>query len=135
VKAPFRNTRAAGRDTRFRLTYQFTGLRMPEREVYPTFCCSEVWVWAALVHGPDRVCLEAERAGHGSVDEVCGKMGIREETFYFWKKKYSGTAPSEVRRLRGSPRRSENKVVRVARGERICATRYCEYLAISISSR
>ena len=32
--------------------------------------------------------------------EVCRKMGISEQTFYRWKKKYMGMGVTEVRRLR-----------------------------------
>jgi putative transposase len=35
-----------------------------------------------------------------AVEEVCRKMGISDATFYNWKKKYGGLAPSELRRLR-----------------------------------
>jgi len=35
-----------------------------------------------------------------SVKEVIHKMGISEQTFYRWKKKYSGMMPSDVRRLK-----------------------------------
>jgi putative transposase len=35
-----------------------------------------------------------------TVDEVCRKLGISEATFYNWKKKYGGLAPSELSRLR-----------------------------------
>jgi putative transposase len=35
-----------------------------------------------------------------SVKEVIRKMGISEQTFYRWKKKYSGMMPSDVRRLK-----------------------------------
>ena len=34
------------------------------------------------------------------VEEVCRKLGISEATFYVWKKRYGGTGPSELRRLR-----------------------------------
>lgn len=34
------------------------------------------------------------------VEEVCRKIGISDATFYNWKKKYGGLAPSELRRLR-----------------------------------
>lgn len=34
------------------------------------------------------------------VEEVCRKLGISEATFYLWKKRYGGVAPSELRRLR-----------------------------------
>ena len=35
-----------------------------------------------------------------SVAEVTRKMGISEQTFYRWKKKYGGLGVSEVRRLK-----------------------------------
>jgi putative transposase len=35
-----------------------------------------------------------------SVKEVIRKMGITEQTFYRWKKKYGGMMPSDLRRLR-----------------------------------
>ena len=34
------------------------------------------------------------------VSEIARKLGIAEQTFYRWKKRYGGLAPSEVRRLR-----------------------------------
>ena len=34
------------------------------------------------------------------VGEVCRKMGISEQTFYRWKKRYGGLMSSEVRRLK-----------------------------------
>jgi putative transposase len=34
------------------------------------------------------------------VTEVIRKMGISQQTFYRWKKQYSGLGPSELRRLR-----------------------------------
>lgn len=35
-----------------------------------------------------------------TIGEVCRKTGIREATFYAWRKKYAGLIPSEMRRLR-----------------------------------
>ena len=35
-----------------------------------------------------------------SVKEVCRKMGISDATFYYWRKKYGGLGPSELRRLK-----------------------------------
>jgi putative transposase len=35
-----------------------------------------------------------------SVQEVTRKLGISEQTFYNWKKKYGGLGPSELRRLK-----------------------------------
>ena len=34
------------------------------------------------------------------IKEVIRKMGITEQTFYRWKKKYGGMVPSDLRRLR-----------------------------------
>jgi putative transposase len=34
------------------------------------------------------------------VKEVIRKMGIAEQTFYNWKRRYGGLGPSEVRRLK-----------------------------------
>ncbi|OGH99322.1 MAG: Hin recombinase [Candidatus Melainabacteria bacterium GWA2_34_9] len=35
-----------------------------------------------------------------SVVEVCRKMGISDNTFYNWKKKYGGLMPSELKKLK-----------------------------------
>lgn len=35
-----------------------------------------------------------------AIAEICRKMGITEQTFYRWKKKYGGLMPSELKRLR-----------------------------------
>jgi putative transposase len=35
-----------------------------------------------------------------SVGEVCRKMGISEQTFYRWKRKYAGMGVAELRRLK-----------------------------------
>ena len=43
--------------------------------------------------------LQHDEAGT-SVSEIARKLGITEQTFYWWKKRYGGLAPSEVRRLR-----------------------------------
>ncbi len=34
------------------------------------------------------------------VAEVCRKMGISENTYYWWKKKYAGMLPSDLKKLR-----------------------------------
>jgi putative transposase len=38
--------------------------------------------------------------GGTQVREICRKMGVSEQTFYRWKKKYAGMGVSEVRRLK-----------------------------------
>ncbi len=35
-----------------------------------------------------------------TVAELCRKMGISEQTFYNWKKKYAGMGVPEIRRLK-----------------------------------
>ena len=35
-----------------------------------------------------------------SVEEVCRKAGISQQTYYRWRKKYAGLMPSELRRLK-----------------------------------
>lgn len=35
-----------------------------------------------------------------SVEEVCRKAGISQQTYYRWRKKYGGLMPSEVKRLK-----------------------------------
>ncbi len=45
-----------------------------------------------------RVLREAESGE--TVVEVCRKHGISQQTFYLWKKKYSGLGLSELRELR-----------------------------------
>jgi len=34
------------------------------------------------------------------VAEICRKMGVAEQTFYRWKRRYAGLGVSEIRRLR-----------------------------------
>ncbi len=42
-----------------------------------------------------------KRADDGtSVEEVCRKAGISQQTYYRWRRKYAGLMPSEVRRLK-----------------------------------
>ncbi len=43
-----------------------------------------------------------------SVAEVCRKMGITEQTYYRWKKKFAGMGVAELARLR-QPRRREQQ--------------------------
>ena len=35
-----------------------------------------------------------------AVGEVCRKAGISEPNFYYWRKRYAGLMPSEMKRLR-----------------------------------
>lgn len=36
----------------------------------------------------------------GRVAEICRKLGVSEQTFYAWRKKYAGMGVSELRRIR-----------------------------------
>lgn len=35
-----------------------------------------------------------------SIPDICRKMGVSEQSFYLWKKKYKGLGISELRRLK-----------------------------------
>jgi putative transposase len=49
----------------------------------------------------EQIAFALRQAESGAtVPEVCRKMGISEQTFYRWKKKYVGMGVAEVRRLR-----------------------------------
>ena len=49
----------------------------------------------------EQVAFAMRQAESGtSVPEICRKMGIAEQTFYRWKKNYTGMGVAEVRRLR-----------------------------------
>ncbi len=52
-------------------------------------------------YSPEQVAFALRQAEGGSpVPEVCRKMGISEQTFYRWKKRFVGMGVAEVRRLR-----------------------------------
>ena len=52
-------------------------------------------------YSPEQVAFGLRQAEDGtSVSEVCRKMGISEQTFYRWKKRFQGMGVAEVRRLR-----------------------------------
>ena len=49
----------------------------------------------------EQVAFAMRQAESGTaVCEICRKMGIAEQTFYRWKKKYVGMGVAEVRKLR-----------------------------------
>lgn len=43
--------------------------------------------------------LRQAEAGTG-VDEICRKLGVTQQTFYRWKRKFAGMGVSEVRKLK-----------------------------------
>ena len=52
-------------------------------------------------YSPEQVVFAMRQAESGTaVTEICRKMGIVEQTFYRWKKKYVGMGVAEVRKLR-----------------------------------
>ena len=52
-------------------------------------------------YSPEQVAFGLRQAEDGvPVAEVCRKMGISEQTFYRWKKRFQGMGVAEVRRLR-----------------------------------
>lgn len=49
----------------------------------------------------EHITFALKQAEYGTqVEEVCRKLGISEQTFYRWKKRYAGVGPQELRRLR-----------------------------------
>lgn len=49
----------------------------------------------------EQIIYDLRQADAGtSVAEVCRKMGIVEQTFYRWKKKFAGLGVAELRRLK-----------------------------------
>jgi len=52
-------------------------------------------------YSAEQVTFALRQAETGTaVSEICRKMGITEQTFYRWRKKYIGMGIAEVRRLR-----------------------------------
>jgi putative transposase len=52
-------------------------------------------------YSAEQVAFAMRQAETGTpVPEICRKMGIAEQTFYRWKKKYTGMGVAEVRKLR-----------------------------------
>ena len=49
----------------------------------------------------EQIAFALRQAESGTpVGEVCRKMGIAEQTFYRWKRKYAGMGVAELRRLK-----------------------------------
>ncbi len=52
-------------------------------------------------YSAEQIAFALRQAESGAlVSEVCRKMGISEQTFYRWKKRFVGLGVAEVRRLR-----------------------------------
>jgi len=49
----------------------------------------------------EQIAFALQQAEHGTpVGEVCRKLGITEQSFYRWKKKYGGMLPSDMKKLK-----------------------------------
>lgn len=49
----------------------------------------------------EQIAFALQQAEHGTpVVEVCRKLGVTEQSFYRWKKKYGGMLPSDMKRLK-----------------------------------
>ena len=52
-------------------------------------------------YSPEQIAFALRQAEGGTpVPEVCRKMGVSEQTYYRWKKKFFGLGVAEVRRLK-----------------------------------
>lgn len=51
--------------------------------------------------------LRQAEAGTSAV-EICRKMGVSEQTFYNWKKRYAGMGVSELRKLKALEEENRN---------------------------
>ena len=52
-------------------------------------------------YAAEQIAFALRQAESGaSVPEVCRKMGVSEQTFYRWKKRFFGLGVAEVRRLK-----------------------------------
>lgn len=49
----------------------------------------------------EQIAFALQQAAHGTpVTEVCRKLGVTEQSFYRWKKKYDGMLPSDMKKLK-----------------------------------
>ena len=49
----------------------------------------------------EQIAFALQQAEHGApVAEVCRKLGVTEQSFYRWKKKYGGMLPSDMKKLK-----------------------------------
>ncbi len=49
----------------------------------------------------EQIAHALRQAEHGtSVAELCRKLGVSQQTFYLWKKRFAGMGVSEVRRVK-----------------------------------
>ena len=49
----------------------------------------------------EQIAFTLQQAEHGTpVSEVCRKLGVTEQSFYRWKKKYGNMLPSDMKKLK-----------------------------------
>ena len=49
----------------------------------------------------EQIAFALQQAEHGTpVAEVCRNLGVAEQSFYRWKKKYGGMLPSDMKKLK-----------------------------------
>ena len=49
----------------------------------------------------EQIAFALQQAEHGTpVSEVCRKLGVTEQSFYRWKKKYGNMLPSDMKKLK-----------------------------------
>ena len=49
----------------------------------------------------EQIAFASQQAEHGTpVVEVCRKLGVTEQTFYRWRKKYADMLPSDMKKLK-----------------------------------
>jgi putative transposase len=52
-------------------------------------------------YAPEQIAFALRQADSGTpVPEVCRKLGVSEQTYYRWKRRFSGMGVAEVRRLK-----------------------------------
>jgi putative transposase len=52
-------------------------------------------------YSDQQIALALQQVAHGApVAEVCRKLGVTEQTYYRWKKKFGEMAPSEIKKLK-----------------------------------
>ena len=56
----------------------------------------------------EQIAFALRQAESGTpVEEVCRKLGVSQQTFYRWKKKFGGMGVEELRRLKTTRRRND----------------------------
>lgn len=49
----------------------------------------------------EQIAFALQQVEHGTpVSEVCRKLGVTEQTYYRWKKKFGGMLPSDMKKLK-----------------------------------